>query len=560
MFGALARLHSDERGVALSTVIVLGVVLMGLTGATMSYAVGSMNISRRDQDWNAALAAAETGIDDYINRANHDGAYWAFGPGPDGVYQAGEQTPADGNQAFTDWVPVPGPENEGQYRYTVDSTQITENGSVTITSTGRVRNATRTVRATLRPRNFLDYLYFTNYETIDPVLYPIYYGIDSSTAETYCGDMYDYDDGDNERANWCRPIQFATGDVIKGPLHTNDRMWINGDTEFLGRTSTTYPGDSNGKRWYGGGNPTFAVDGDPKVAEVLTMPSTNEELKARTDPALGATGCLYSGPTTITLKPNGTMDVWSPFSSAGNCAYGTAGPQNVPLPTNGVIYVENALSSAGSCQPNKNYFGYPKRISASVYDLTKYGCYDGDVFLSGQLKGRLTIAAENKVVVTGDTTYVGGASGNDVLGLIPKNYVEIYHPVDCVDWNGSQCGTQYNDRTDMDVDLSQSGNQYLRDVKLWAAILSLNHSFTVQNFGYGQHNRLGQLSVFGAIAQKYRGPVGTGGASPTTGYLKDYVYDQRLKYISPPHFMDPVNSAWHVATWAEISTPPEHDV
>jgi hypothetical protein len=60
------------------------------------------------------------------------------------------------------------------------------------------------------------------------------------------------------------------------------------------------------------------------------------------------------------------------------------------------------------------------------------------------------------------------------------------------------------------------------------------------------------LSIRGAIAQRYRGIVGTfSGPNPNSGYEKDYLYDPRLRYQSPPHFLDPVSSAWQVVTWAE---------
>ncbi len=56
----------------------------------------------------------------------------------------------------------------------------------------------------------------------------------------------------------------------------------------------------------------------------------------------------------------------------------------------------------------------------------------------------------------------------------------------------------------------------------------------------------------GAIAQRYRGAVGSfNGTSITHGYAKNYCYDQRLKYDSPPDFLDPVASAWQVVTWTE---------
>ena len=75
----------------------------------------------------------------------------------------------------------------------------------------------------------------------------------------------------------------------------------------------------------------------------------------------------------------------------------------------------------------------------------------------------------------------------------------------------------------------------INNVRIDAAILSLQHSFIVDNYNCG---RLGTLTVNGAIAQKYRGPVGTGsGGTLATGFLKNYWYDDRLRYRSPPYFL-----------------------
>ncbi len=84
----------------------------------------------------------------------------------------------------------------------------------------------------------------------------------------------------------------------------------------------------------------------------------------------------------------------------------------------------------------------------------------------------------------------------------------------------------------------------VKNVTIEAAILSLQHSFIVDNYNCG---RLDMLTVTGAIAQKYRGPVGTGsGTNPSSGFLKDYTYDDRFRYRSPPYFMNPVDSSWDV--------------
>ena len=35
-------------------------------------------------------------------------------------------------------------------------------------------------------------------------------------------------------------------------------------------------------------------------------------------------------------------------------------------------------------------------------------------------------------------------------------------------------------------------------------------------------------------------------AARGTGYIKDYQYDDRLQYRSPPYFLDPIAASWHV--------------
>jgi Tfp pilus assembly protein PilX len=71
-----------------------------------------------------------------------------------------------------------------------------------------------------------------------------------------------------------------------------------------------------------------------------------------------------------------------------------------------------------------------------------------------------------------------------------------------------------------------------------AAILSTQHSFIVDNFKCGA--QLGELTVWGSIAQFWRGPVGTGGSS--TGYIKNYNYDNRLATAQPPEFLSSTTS------------------
>jgi hypothetical protein len=55
---------------------------------------------------------------------------------------------------------------------------------------------------------------------------------------------------------------------------------------------------------------------------------------------------------------------------------------------------------------------------------------------------------------------------------------------------------------------------------------------------------LGHLNIFGAIAQNFRGIVGTTGG---TGYLKNYNYDERLASDEPPYFLAPLKAGWKIA-------------
>jgi hypothetical protein len=565
----LMRLRKDdEEGVVLVTVLLITMVLLIIVAGSIAYAVGSLPISRHDQDWNAALSAAEAGLDDYLFRLNEDDQYY--------LYNAGN-LPGDGNTAFTTWTNVPSSGANAQFRYSANTSFLASQGAIIVTSTGRSRNAVRTIQATLRRHAFIDYLYFTDYETTDPAAYPVPGFNTNSTAwaQTNCA-MHWYEGrvgGPPYDNSHCVDINFVSADTINGPLHSNDAIMVSGSPTFTGNVTTSYqPASGNRYRSNGSATPNFKP-GDPKYADPLTMPPNNVAIKADADATfVGGDGCLFTGPTSITLNSNGTMTVVSPYTISGaapnNCAGHGATPTTSvteALPSNGVIYVQNVPSSVSD--PNytagcsitstelasgswpgvatvQHPLGYPQRG-----DMTSYSCTKGDVFLKGTLKGRLTIAADNNIDVVGNVTYQGGTGGSDLLGLVANNYVEIYHPVDKSPFgNSSVCdGTATSGGLDYCNLMLPGSGQAFHDPTVQAAILSVQHSFRVQNYQYGDNN-IGTITVNGAIAQKYRGTVGTGGAS---GYGKNYNYDQRLKYQSPPRFLSPVAAAWQIVTWVE---------
>jgi hypothetical protein len=531
---AVDRLRRNEEGVALITVLMVTIAALILVSGITAYAVGSQDLSRRDQDWSGALAAAEAGVDEYLYRLNRDGNYWQYSSSSPG---------SPPNPAFSQYVPVPGGTTEGEFTYTPDASSIGADGTVKLTVTGRVRDTDRRLRVTLRRRSFLDYLYFTDYETKDPAAY-VKPPDPFTPAEAQVNCAKHYYEG---RHSSCTRIFFISQDEINGPLHSNDAINLSGSPDFNGDTTTSW-NDPAGVRWLGlagspAEDPDFANPGDPAYTAPLTMPPTNSALKTE---ALTGGGCVYTGPTQITLNSNGTMNVLNPWNgpqpSPKVAAVGACGVGNGrPMPSNGVIYVQNVPSSPTGCPgignpPYPNIAGMSVKVSG---DINPYDCRHGDVFVSGTLRGQLTIAAEHDIQVVNHLRYQNGLNGTDLLGLIANNYVKIFHPVD-------DDGDNLNRKSG-----SPGGGSTFQNPDVYAAMLSLQHSFIVPRYQDG--NPLGELNVRGAIAQRYRGPVGTfSGSTINSGYEKDYVYDTRLRYLSPPHFLDPVQAAWQVVTWSEV--------
>jgi len=253
---------------------------------------------------------------------------------------------------------------------------------------------------------------------------------------------------------------------------------------------------------------------------ILPLPTTNTASKAETDRAAGKTGCRYNGPTRIVLNANGTMTVTSLFTTAS--AYSACVGTNVALPSNGVIYVQNVPSGqSASCSGSQNRLGYP--ISN---DVTDYGCRDGDAFVSGTLKGRLTIAAENNIVIVDNTTYA-------TTGRPPPT---------CWGWSPtSSCrSTTRSARAGTTSPTAGPGcSPTPRSTRPCSPSATPSSSRTTT-----RGTTWGTITINGVIAQKWRGPVGTSGG---TGYLT------RLRSTSPPYVQGITGTDYRTSQWAEVT-------
>ncbi len=369
-------------------------------------------------------------------------------------------------------------------------------GSFRIRSTGFSNKIKVSVVATFKPPSFLDYMYFTQLETSDPVTYgyanpsAAWDGVNSQCSLTWQAGRNDnpipgtYND-------YCDIISFISGDTINGPLYTDDSLAICGHPTFGRGPLDTIAVGAPSPGWHStcsGSSPDFQGNFIPGAGQLYPPSSGTSTLQNVVQSSF-----KYTGQVRICL--NGTSMT---VGTGSTCT----GKYSGAIPSNGVVYVAN-----GSC--SDVYSPFDTTYSSSS------GC--GNAYVSGSYSGQLTIAAQNDVIINGDLVNSGGG----LLGLIADNFVRVYHP--CSSGN-NQSGSQSNPEID-------------------AAILAIRHSFIVDNYNCG--NQLGDLSVTGAIAQKFRGPVGTyGGYGGGSGYTKNYVYDDRLRYLEPPYFLSPDGSAW----------------
>lgn len=518
---------ADEGGFTLISVIV-GMMVVGLfaVGAWAS-ANGDIRLAGEDQEHKRAYEAARAGAQWYAYQLDRDPTYWtqcaSVPPLSDGS-RAPVNLEWSGSGADTRvWRPL-GTSGEsytleilgrrdsaGRFLSQCSTSDATgtalENNTLRIRATGRSAGEVRSIIATFKRKSFMDYVYFTHSEAQDPLIGGGSPSTCSSQRTTRTG---------------CAEIVFTTNDQVKGPLHTNDSsVLIAGGSVTFGRPNRNDAFEVAGAApGYVGATPTF---NGPRLtpASTLTPPPGNGALKTLATPG----GWVYSGQTCLVFRGD-TVDVYNGannWAATGRvtCA-GTPVSRSIKgggAPPNGVIYVANSTSVACSGTYTK-YQRYQNTASC------------GDVAVFGDYSGSVTVASENDTIVAGDVKQVGGSDA--ALGLVANGFVRIYHPIAGI--TTTSCGST-ND--------TPAGFTPIRRVD--AAILSLSHSFMVDNYQCGRGE--GPLTVNGAIAQWYRGVVGTGNGA--TGYLKDYNYDDRLKVREPPNLLDPVQTSWRIVRQTE---------
>jgi hypothetical protein len=531
------RSNSESGFTMIATVTGLS-LLASLVLVAVTAVNGDVNLTRGNFDRREAYEAAKAGINEYAFHLKVDNAYWMSCndvPEPNALNKLGNTTkrrPVPGQTGATYALELLPSETQKTYpecSKVNPAVSMLESagqlrGTFRVRSTGFSGDSKVVIVATFRPVTFLDYVYFTQRETSDPVSYG--FGNPSAQltgANSQCGKVLQERDVNgnalplssagrnsapipNAGSKYCNVISFVTGDSLNGPVHTNDAFAICNTPKFGRNVNDSIEVSALPPGWYStksinksgsscSGNPNFTGTFRTN-APAITPPPTNSELKNIAEP-----GFKFKGQVRICL--NGTnMTV----GNTGTCT----GLYSGSIPANGVVYVENDVCSAA-------YSPF-----TATYPATS-GC--GNAYVHGTYSGQLTIAAENDIVIDEDLIRNGESA---VLGLIANNFVRVYHAYPSQVINPSTYEPECKSGTETGL-----GN-----VTIDAAILAINHSFIVDHYDCGKSQ--GTLTVRGALAMKFRGAVGTTGGD--TGYLKSYNYDDRLRFLSPPSFIKPEQS------------------
>jgi len=513
---------SDERGFTMLATLMIMVVTTVLVGALFLALNGDAKLSQHDLDSKRAYNAAEAGANAYLYQLNQNPNYWANCSNDD-VSQT--QVPGTSPPEYYSYKVIPANGYTTCTSNTIAAFIDETTGSLRMEFTGYSGNPSvqRTIVAQYRKLTPLDFAWYTVYESVDSSI--------PGTPSSGCNIFYRA--GRNSSCN----INWITGDTVNGPMYTQDQYLIDGSPTFGGSASDKIESLAPAPSGSGSGN--YICSGDNcgglslvgtavPNAPLVPLPSDNTQLL--TD----ATnyGQTFTGTTKIYLNGT-TATVWNcPTTTSSGCTTSTS----VDLTQYPLIYIENGAGcKLAQYSP-----------SGTTYTTTSGGMPTGcagDAYIYGNYTTPVTIAAANDIVIDGNvtTTESGGVpTGGATLGLVANQYIRVMHG--CT-YSYSGNGTNVSSST-------QGGDPAsFNTLDIDAAILTLDHSFIVDNYDCG--SPLSTLTVHGAIAQYYRGVVGTVGGSGdattnATGYLKSYNYDRRLAYLLPPYLFDISTGGWEV--------------
>lgn len=327
-------------------------------------------------------------------------------------------------------------------------------------------------------------------------------------------------------------VHWSNNDKAYGPVFSNGDLIIKGNPEFFDDVVV------GGRIRVESGTPKFdssklKLENQPK----MMFPVTNEEIVFWGE---SAEGLSFKGRTCILLDKDKLHIRNRNINSDAITTYA--------LPKCGVLLVKNG----------------------SGYDA-------GNVFIAGELDGRLTVYSQGNIYITGkDPTnysptgstygvfsrYEGGIKytdnnipllgstgkifSDDMLGIISEGDIIIATRT----WPSNE-SSGYSRLAESSVSV--------QNITVYGALMTNKSGKQIKVEDYDTISAKGSFTVYGSkIQNAVRGAVGTFNSSTyslISGYRKVNYFDYRFKNQTPPHFITPDKSGWEVRSWDEIPNP-----
>jgi len=514
------RSWPNEGGLAMVLVLLCITVLTSLAFTSVDVALVSLDHTARGASGLRARGEAEGGADEFFAHVLRDPG-WFDGTSPPYL----SHPAVSGWATLVSGAPVACTDSYDQACYhiavSVETRSRTVARSVLVEVTARYRCADATtsgdpsrcvlarLHQRLSQRQFYDYFLFDQFETLDPALYP---PSQRATATADCErtvsgkDRYGNPTG-APRGGDCLPVAFlgpagsSAGDLVVGPLHTNDDYFTNcGPAQFsalagaaVSQIESTGAGPTSGGPVEPLGGACGSAQADFGTAQPLPNAPWYEfptDVSAPASAAFPSDRYNSSGGTAVTVVLDGT---------AGR--YWVSGASR-PWPGAGVIFI------------------------------------DGDASVSGSLCAPVSVVASGEISVTGDLTYAAGCP-SAVAGLEAGDGVGVVVPA-----SGSRT---------VQAAVLALGARDTGSAPRPGSFFVIGWD-TQAVGGSGTNSRT--LHFSGAVASLFRGAYGSyqktgSGGQLVTGLAKDFSFDPRLQTVQPPYFLTPVGAGWTRADAAE---------
>lgn len=280
-------------------------------------------------------------------------------------------------------------------------------------------------------------------------------------------------------------IWWTGKDTVWGPFHTQDKLRVSNHPAFLGQR-TSHKGAIEYYKDKKTDSPTITGLYEPGK-DLIIPPQAVENLEAAADDK----GYKFENKDTVYLFfDKDTLRYKHKYSDKYQALY---------LPTaakNGLIYAKNMVV----------------RLKGTVKGKYTVGCSS-----STSSTGKGTIWLDDDIVY--NTNPLVDPTSTDLLGVIAENYVWI-------------------------TENKANG----KDINIQASVFSEKLGFGAYN--YDDRPISGNINLLGGIQQNYRQPVGQFGSSGiTSGFTKQYRYDWRLAFMSPPFY--PGTGGFKIVSWFE---------